>query len=213
MSNLIQTLTRPVRYWYIPLIIGILFSIFGGYIFFIPLETYATLSILFSISFVASGLFDIIFSIQNNKSLSGWGWYLTCGILTFAMGIYLLFFPGVSKTILPFVVGFALLFRSFQLLGFAFDLKELRVLKWGNVAMLSIAGIIFSFILLAHPIFTGISLIVITALSFIFIGISTIMLSLKLKKLKNLPGKLSAELRDKIDALQKEIEEYRSYES
>ena len=64
--------------------------------------------------------------------------------------------------------------------------------------------IIFSFLFIANPIFTGISLVVMTALSFICVGISAIVLAFQLKKLKTLPGKLRKELKDKIEDLKEE---------
>lgn len=48
------------------------------------------------------------------------------------------------------------------------------------------------------------SLVVITALSFIFVGISDIVLAFQLKKLKTLPGKLRKDLKDKIEDLKEE---------
>ena len=125
---------------------------------------------------------------------------------TLAIGILLIVYPSISIAFLPFVVGFALLFRSFQLLGFSFDLKELRVLNWGNTAILSILGIILSFILLDNPVFTGFSLVTITAIAFISVGISSIVLSFNLKKLKDFPNRISPELKDKIKDLQDEFE-------
>ena len=55
--------------------------------------------------------------------------------------------------------------------------------------------------LIANPIFTGISLVMITALSFIFVGVYAIVMSFQLKKLKTLPGKLREKLKDKIEDL------------
>lgn len=207
MANILKTFRESIKYWYIPLIIGILLTVFGIYLFTVPMETYFTLAMLFSISFIVSGLLDIVFSIQNHRTLGGWGWYLVGGILTFALGIYLVTYPEIPTTILPFVVGFTLLFRSFLALGYSFDLREMRILSWGNVALASVAGIIFSFLLLASPFFTGLSLVVITALSFIFVGIASIVLSLNLKKIKDTPEKISSELKERIYSVQKEIEQ------
>jgi uncharacterized membrane protein HdeD (DUF308 family) len=206
MAAFFQTFMKSIKYWYIPLIIGILFILIGGYVFTVPLETYVALSTLFSISFIVSGLFDIFFSIQNQKILRGWGWYFVGGMSTLAMGIFLVVYPGISITILPFVVGFTLLFRSFQLLGFSFDLKELKILNWGNTAILSVLGVILSFILLDNPVFTGFSLVTITAITFISVGVSSIVLSFNLKKLKDFPNRISPELKDKIKDLQDEFE-------
>lgn len=177
----------------------------GIYVFTVPLETYFTLSILFSLSFMASGIFDIFFSIQNSKSLNGWGWYLVSGILSLLIGIYLIAYPAISGSVLPFVIGFTVMFRSFSLLGFSFDLKDAGILSWGNLALVSVLGIILSFLLIADPIFTGISLITLTALAFIFAGIASIILSFGLKKIKNFPDKLSGEIKSRIQALQEEI--------
>jgi uncharacterized membrane protein HdeD (DUF308 family) len=208
MLTTFKTLTKSVKHWYIPLIIGIIFIALGIYILTVPLETYVVLSILFSLSFIISGLFDIYFSIRNHKILQGWGWYLVGGLLLLAVGVFLIIYPNISIAVLPFVVGITLLFRSFQLLGFAFDLKSLKILNWGNTAMISLLGIVCSFMLLASPIFTGFSLVLLTGFSCIFIGISSIFLSFDLKKLKGIPDKLNSELKNKIEAIKKEIDEH-----
>ncbi|PQA95572.1 hypothetical protein B0A69_04100 [Chryseobacterium shigense] len=210
MANLFQTLTNTVKHWYIPLIFGIIFLICGFYVFTVPLATYVTLSIFFSVSFLFSGITEIFFSLQNNKSLQGWGWFLISGLLTTAIGVYLVSNPQISMTVLPFVIGFTLLFRSFQLLGFAFDLKSQKILSWGNVALASAGGIIFSLLLIFNPVFTGLSLVTLTAVSFIFIGIASIMLALDLRKLKRFPSKISEELKNKVRSLQEEIDELKN---
>ena len=87
MTSLLHQISNSVKHWYLPLIIGVLFILFGIYIFTVPLETYLTLSIFFSASYIVSGLMDIFFSIGNNKTLKGWGWYLVGGIFTLAIGI------------------------------------------------------------------------------------------------------------------------------
>lgn len=207
MANLFKSLTRTIKHWYIPLILGIIFIVFGIYIFMSPAGTYAALSILFSISFIVSGIFDIFFSIRNSKVLNGWGWYLVGGILSLAIGIYLVAYPNVTMSILPFIVGFMVMFRSLQQLGFSIELKELGIIKWGNLAIASVLGIILSFMLIANPVFSGISLVILTGLAFIFVGISSIILSFNLKKVKNFPKRLSSELINKIEELQREIED------
>ena len=204
MATFLKTVRNTVKYWYVPAIIGVLFIILGGYLFSIPEATYFSLVVLFSLSFLFSGILEIVFSVQNKDELEGWGWYLTSGIFSLLIGIVLVSKPDVAATTLPFFIGFSLLFRSFQGLGFSFELKNYGVIKWGNLAILSILGIVFSFLLIANPIFTGISLVVMTALSFIFVGISAIVLAFQLKKLKTLPGKLRKELKDKIEDLKEE---------
>lgn len=180
------------------------FIAFGLYVFTVPVETYESLVLLFSLSFLISGILDIWFSVENRDELEGWGWYLASGIFSLLIGILLFAKPLAAAAVLPIFVGFVLLFRSFQVLGFAFELKNYGVMNWGNLAILSVLGIVFSIALLANPIFTGISLVVFTALTFIFVGISAIVLSFQLKKLKTFPTKVEKELKDKIEDLKEE---------
>lgn len=198
MTTFFQTISRTVRHWYIPLIIGIVLIAAGIYVFMVPIETYLTLSVLFSISFIIIGLLKIFFSIRNHKILRGWGWYLVGGLLSLVVGIILSIYPGISIVILPFAVGFTLLFISFLLLGFSFEMKSLEILNWGNAAVLSVLGVIFSFMLVVSPLFSGISLVVITGVAFIFAGISSIVLSFDLRKIKRIPEKISAELKNEM---------------
>ncbi len=207
MATFFKTIKNTVKYWYVPAIIGVLFAALGGYLFTVPEATYISLVMLFSISFLISGLLEIYFSVQNKEELEGWGWYLASGIFTLIIGLVLTVRPEIAGVALPFFVGFGLLFRSFQALGFAFELKNYGVLKWGNLAIASVIGVVFSLLLIANPIVTGISLVVITALSFIFVGIAAIVLSFQLKKLKTLPGKLRHELKEKIEDLKEEYYE------
>jgi uncharacterized membrane protein HdeD (DUF308 family) len=207
MKTIFQTITRSVKHWYIPLIIGIILIAAGIYVFFVPVETYLTLSLLFSISFIIKGILEIFFSIRNHKVLREWGWYLVGGLFSLAGGIILSIYPGISIVILPFVVGFTLLFFSFLLMGFSFEMKSLGILNWGYATIFSVLGVIFSFMLIASPLFSGISLVVITGISFIVTGISSIILSRDLRKVKKMPEKLSAALKSKVAAIKKEIDE------
>lgn len=207
MEYLLKSFTKTVKHWYFPLILGVLFIICGLYVFVSPAETYLTLALLFALSFLVWGLSDMFFSIDNRKLLRSWGWYFVGGLVSLLMGFYLLIHPVVSMEVLPFVVGFMLLFRSFELLGFAFEVKEAGVLNWGNLAIASVLGIIVSFVLLAWPVFTGVWLVVLTGLAFIFTGIASIILSLNLKRLKAWGDKLSGDLKDRIEKLNSEIKE------
>lgn len=207
MKTILETITRSIKHWYIPLIIGIILIALGIYVFTVPVETYLALAVLFSISFIVKGILDIFFSIQNHKILQGWGWYLVGGLLSLAVGIILSIYPGISIVTLPFAVGFALLFFSFLLLGSSFEMKSLGILSWGNAAIVSVLGIIFSFMLIVSPLFSGISLVTLTGLSFILTGISSIVFSVNLKKAKRIPEKLSSELKNKIAEIKKEIDE------
>ena len=206
MADFFKAVNSTVKHWYLPFILGILFIVLGIYMFTVPTESYVALSAVFAISFLVSGILEIYFSIANNKELEGWGWYLAGGILDFIAGIILWTNPGISMVTLPFFVGFLILFKSIQGLGFAYDIKNYGVMSWGNIAVASVLGIIASVLLLFNPVVAGISIVVFTAVSFIMWGIQLISVSVSLKKVKDYPNKISKELKQRIEDLKKDYE-------
>ena len=115
MATFFKTIRKTVKHWYVPAIIGALFVVLGFYLFTVPLETYATLTALFSISFLVTGILETWFSIQNREELEGWGWHLISGLFSLAIGILLVTKPEISALTLPMFIGFSLLFRAFHL--------------------------------------------------------------------------------------------------
>jgi uncharacterized membrane protein HdeD (DUF308 family) len=206
MSNFLKTVTNTVKYWYIPLIVGLIFIGIGVYTIISPLKSYLALSILFSLSFLFSGISEIIFSISNRKEIDNWGWTLTFGILTFLLGVLLVMNPVISITTLPIYVGFVMLFRSIMGISYALELKNYGVLDWGNLMVLGILGLIFSFVLIWNPLFAGMTIVFWTGLAIISGGAFSVYLSFKLKKIKSLPNKISDDLKNRYNAIKQEVQ-------
>ena len=143
---------NSIKHWYILLIIGLLFVGLAIFSFTRPLDTYLTLAVLFGAVFLASGFLEIIFSIVNREEIDNWGWSLVSGLLTLLVGLILVGHPGITMVTLPFIVGFAMLFRSIASIGHAIDLKKYKVADWGYLLTLGILGTLFSiFIIMASP--------------------------------------------------------------
>jgi uncharacterized membrane protein HdeD (DUF308 family) len=180
-----------IKHWYLSLILGILFIGVGIWVLRTPLESYLTLSILFSVTIFISGISEIIFSVTNRKEMDNWGWVLTGGIIDLLLGIWLISSPLLSITVLPFVVGFMLMFRSMIAIGFAFDVKGFADTGWGWLLALGILGLLFSFVLLWNPLFAGLTIVIWTGCAIITLGIFRIILSFKLRHLYKLSKKAS----------------------
>jgi len=107
---------------------------------------------------------------------------------------------------MAFYIGFIILFRSVSAIGFAMDVKRYGDKNWGVLLVLGILGAIFSFILIWNPVFAGMSIVVLIALSFMFAGLFSIALAFQLKRLHKSSKKISAELRKRYDELVKDID-------
>ena len=196
---------RAVKNWYLPLLAGLVLIAIGIWTFANPEDSYVALAFLFALSFAVTGLFESIFAINNRDILDGWGWTLVMGLLTLLVGVVMLMKPEISQLTLPFYIGFVVLFRSFQAISVAIDLRNFRVMAWGNLMVLGVLGVILGFILLWNPLFAGLSAVIWTGMAFIVAGVFNVVLSFRLKKLHDLPHKITKELVDRYNALEKEI--------
>lgn len=203
----LNSIRNSIKHWYIPLLVGILFIIISIVAFTSPLSSLLTLSPFFALSFIFGGLSEIFFSIANRKTLDTWGWSLVFGILTFIIGTSLVIHPALSLSVLAFYIGFLLLFRSISSISFALDIKKYGSKNWGGLLIFGILGAIVSFILIWNPVFAGMSVIILVALSFLFAGLFSIFLSFQLRKLHKHSKDISAGLRNRYDALMQEIRE------
>ncbi len=200
-----KRIKKTIKHWYLPLLTGVILVVVGILTFMYPLDSYLTLALLFSLSFVVSGLLESFFSISNRKTMDNWGWHLAGGILSLIIGVLLLMNPEVSIITLPFYVGFLIMFRSVMAIGVALDLRNYRVLSWGNLMVTGVLGIIFSFMLLWNPLFGGLTVVTFTGLALITAGILNMVISFKLKKIHDAPKKISEELMDQFNEVEDEI--------
>ncbi len=206
MSNL-RIIKKTVKYWYLGLLVGLLLVGVGLWSIIFPHQSIAVIAFVFSLTFLLTGLFEIIFAIANREEITDWGWILALGILKLVVGVLLLANPAISALTLAFYVGFIIFFRSLSTLIMAFNLKQYLVLRWGNLLAMGIIGLILAFVLLLNPSLTGVAIAVWMGLSLVITGAMSIYWSFKLKKIKTLAGKISTELLSRYQAVQREIED------
>ena len=185
MENLESTFKEIgtiIKNWWILLLLGIVFIGMGIVVFAYPLGSYLALAMFFAASMFVSGLFQFWFAVVNREVIDGWGWQLALSIMEFILGTVLIFNMDITMAILPFYVGFWLLFRSFALIGFSFELKSYQVLDWGYYLIFGLLITSLSWFIILNPLFGGITIVTWTGIALIVAGIAHIMLSFKLKK-------------------------------
>jgi uncharacterized membrane protein HdeD (DUF308 family) len=192
-NQFIKSVKESLKHWYLFLIVGILLIGTGIWTITSPVESYMALSTIFSLTFLISGIIEIVFAFLNKERIDNWGWTLVFGFLNALIGIMLLTNPLISATTLPIYVGFLIMFRSFGAIGTALDLKNYGNLEWGSLMLIGVISLFFSFFLIWNPLFTGISIIIWTGLALISSGIFNIYLSIKIRNIHKKIQKLSIE--------------------
>ena len=184
MSNLIENVKNNVKNWWWFLVSGLLFIATGIAIYAWPAASYVSLSIVFSILMISNGFSQIVFASANSKLLRGWGWILVSGMIDLALGTYLLLYPAVTMVTLPYFVGFWLIFRSFYLMGTAFDLQALGVRGWGWFFFGAILVLVLGGVIVYYPAAGVVSIIAFSGSAFILGGFMNIYLAFMLKGVK-----------------------------
>ena len=208
MTNIISNAISTVKNWWLLLILGILLLIGGIWVGVTPATSFLALTFVFIALLLVNGVFQIIFSLSNTNQLSGWGWYLTGGILEFLLGIYLWSYPTLTMLILPMIVGFWLLFRGITVIAHSTDIKEAGVKGWGWVMTFGILLTIFSFFVLMDPVFGALSVVYFISFAMIFMGIAYTILSFKLKELKSKAKDFLADSKHDINDLKNAVMEH-----
>lgn len=145
-----------------------------------PVESYFALAVYFCIMFILFGIGEIV-NAFSNQHYRNWGWGLAIGILDLVIGFLLLGNLEWAIDILPFAVGFILMFLGIDFIGWSTQMQTLRLPNWGWVLAGGILTLIFSFLIIFHPLFGVFNIIVWTDWLFIFGGVSAIVFSISLK--------------------------------
>ncbi len=74
-----------------------------------PVESYFALAVYFSIMFILYGIGEIVNAFAGQR-YRNWGWGLAVGILDLVIGFILLGNLAWAADLLPYVVGFILMF-------------------------------------------------------------------------------------------------------
>ncbi len=200
--NMHERTSANTKNWAALLIKGILSTVVGIWIFGIPLESFASLSLLFSLFILANGIFEIVFSFSRKKAREGYGWYLTGGIFDFLMGMLLIVDTEMTMANLTYFLGCWFWFRG--IIGIGTSLRLSSGEEKGKDWLLTTALLIFVFsfwVLMSPFLFLyNYGIVYISALAFIALGLFNILMARKLSHIRKQKKHASFQNNIKINA-------------
>ena len=180
-----KTIQNIINYWWLILLAGLLLIGIGVWVIASPFQSYLSLSWVFAIGMIGTGIFEIIFSLINHQSIKRWGWTLAAGAVDLLIGGYLLSNPLITMLLLPLIVGLWMLFRGIMAIGDALHIRSHGYKGWKRLLFTAITIILMAVLILLCPTIGIENLILWTGLAFIITGIFRIYLSIKLQQLKH----------------------------
>lgn len=139
-----------------------------------PGTALVSMCLFMGILMLFSGIVDIVIFAKGNQQIAGAGWFLADGILSFILGLMLLFNQTFALVTLPFIFGMWLLFSGINSFANSFELKRLGIRGWGWFTALGVILIVIGFFSFFDPVADLFALSVLVGILLIAQGFSII---------------------------------------
>lgn len=170
--------------WWLLLLVGIIFIILSVKIMNHPAESIVGIAIFIGWASLISGVFQFGFAISAKHIINNWGWRMFSGIINIFVGGIFLTHPAITAEILPFFVGFWMIFAGVSTFFLGIREQNVNVTGgWFDIIMgtlLTVGGFYIGY----HPVAEAAMLIWLISFAMMFYGIYFVIISLKISKLK-----------------------------
>lgn len=126
---------------------SIVFIILGLLLIINPKEIIDLISDIVGVICMAFGVFEIIYYSKTTNHSS-----LVIGIFSLVAGVILLANPNIFASIIPIIIGLAIIIQSVQKLEMAVSFKEQKIKEWIYMFISAAIMLVFGIIFVANPI-------------------------------------------------------------
>jgi len=174
--------TQLSKNWWLILIKGIILIILSFVVFRHPVGTLVGVALYIGIALLLTGIVLITTSIAAYRSMENWGWKLTEGVVDTLFGFLLLANPGVTAVVLPFIVGFWVLFYGIMLFVDSFGIKKAGLKGWWIQLITGILTAIIGYTITFNPAAGILTITMFMGIAILLFGIYNVVLAFGLKK-------------------------------
>lgn len=168
------------RYWWLILLRGIAFILFGVLAFAWPGITLVTLILFYGAFVLIDGVLALAHAVMGGNMASRW-WLALIGIAGIAFGLLTFMWPGVTALVLLwFIASWAIVLGVFQILG-AIRLRKEIDNEW-TLILGGIISVLFGLVLFVAPGAGALAFVWVIGIFAIVFGLLMVMASLRLKK-------------------------------
>lgn len=180
-SNYISGITR---FWWIPLITGLLFIGFGVWCLCDPSASLPILAYIFAGAIGLIGIFNLCYGLCNTTANNGWGWAMAAGIIEILFSIFLFFTPtDVLTFVFVYGIGIYIIFMAIYSFCDSFMMSKYSSSLFWWILLFLLASLVFAFIFILGPIGGAVTGWLYIGISFICYGVFRVLLSAKIRKL------------------------------
>ena len=183
-ENLTSKVSRMVKHWWLMLFAGLLSIVAGICVFVFPVESYLTISLIFGVLMLLTGVTQLMMASTSGNYLTMRGYVIVGGILDLILGVFLCVYPGVTVMVLPILMGIWLMYHSFIIIAFGGDMDTFRVSGSAVMVIFGILLLALSIFVLLDPLSVGVATILLLAgIGLMILGLTFVVISFKLKNI------------------------------
>ena len=183
-ENLTSKVSRMVKHWWLMLFAGLLSIVAGICVFVFPVESYLTISLIFGVLMLLTGITQLMMASTSGNYLTMRGYVIVGGILDLILGVFLCVYPGVTVMVLPILMGIWLMYHSFIIIAFGGDMDTFRISGSAVMVIFGILLLALSIFVLLDPLSVGVATILILAgIGLMLLGLTFVVISFKLKNI------------------------------
>lgn len=175
------TIGNNNKYWWVPIIFGVIFIVTGIWILKAPEESFSKITMFIGIIILVSGTSGLFLTIMNRRGIPGWGFQLAGALVDMGIGLILLLNPAILLKIITVFAAIWLTIIGVVVLRRAMEFREGERDIWRWEMILGIVLLLLAILLLIHPMILGLTIAIWTAVAFIALGIFRISLTIRLK--------------------------------
>ncbi len=181
-ENLTRRAGRAVQHWWLLTVAGVLAIAAGIAVFAFPLESYVTLSVIFGVLVLLTGVAKLIASSTSGNFFLGRGYVIAGGVIDLLLGLFLCIYPGITIMLLPIMMGLWIMYNSFIMIALAGDFDTFGIPGAGWIVGGSVVMLILSILVLVNPFTAGVATVIVLAgVGLLVFGCLLCALSFKLK--------------------------------
>jgi uncharacterized membrane protein HdeD (DUF308 family) len=166
--------------WWALAIRGFAALVFGLLAFVMPGVTIALLVLWFGAYALVDGIFSIIAAWRAPDGRAHWGSLLIEGIAGIVVGVLTFFWPGITATVLVFLVGgWAVVTGVFEIVA-AIRLRRLIANEWALIAM-GVLSVVFGLFIFVAPIAGAIAIAYTIGAYAIIFGVLLLVLAFRMR--------------------------------
>ena len=163
------------KYWWQPVVRGIVAIVFGVLAFAMPLVTLATLVLFIGAYLFVNGIFLAISAIGSRKEKEDWWLFLIEGLMSIGVGVVTYLVPGITAfALVIYIAAWALATGVLEIVA---AIRLRKVMRHEVLlALAGVASIVFAVLLMWNPAVGALSLLwLIGAYAIVFGALLTIL--------------------------------------